>query len=409
MTSEAPIVIVGASHAGVSLALQLRKEGWQGGIQLVGAEHHLPYHRPPLTKDFLAGNKEAGQIQLRPEKVYTDNDIELRLGCHVAELDTQNKLLKLESDEGLAYLRLALCVGARERKLPFGNELSGLHYVRSLDNVAALQQSLPEQGNVVIIGGGYIGLEAAAVLRQAGHQVTVLEMADRILQRVTCVEMSEYMTSLHEANGVRIVTGTEVSDIVGKSRVETVRTESGQQYPADVVIVGIGVIPNSELAQSAGITVDDGIVVDQYTRTSAKDVFAAGDCTRYPSTVYQRSIRLESVQNANDQARAAAANMAGKQQAYDALPWFWSDQYQVKLQMAGLSEGYDQVVSRGKPELTNDEGFALFYLKQGQLLAADCVNRPQDFMASKALISRRVTPDMAALQNPAISLKEISA
>ena len=360
MTSEAPIVIVGASHAGVSLALQLRKEGWQGGIQLVGAEHHLPYHRPPLTKDFLAGNKEAGQIQLRPEKVYTDNDIELRLGCHVAELDTQNKLLKLESDEGLAYLRLALCVGARERKLPFGNELSGLHYVRSLDNVAALQQSLPEQGNVVIIGGGYIGLEAAAVLRQAGHQVTVLEMADRILQRVTCVEMSEYMTSLHEANGVRIVTGTEVSDIVGKSRVETVRTESGQQYPADVVIVGIGVIPNSELAQSAGITVDDGIVVDQYTRTSAKDVFAAGDCTRYPSTVYQRSIRLESVQNANDQARAAAANMAGKQQAYDALPWFWSDQYQVKLQMAGLSEGYDQVVSRGKPELTNDEGFALF-------------------------------------------------
>ncbi|MEQ8953652.1 MAG: FAD-dependent oxidoreductase, partial [Gammaproteobacteria bacterium] len=398
----------GASHAGVGVALQLRKEGWAGGITLVSAEDSLPYHRPPLTKDYLAGRKNGEQILLRPAKIYHDNNIELRLGSRVESIDCAACTLLLDDGSSLGYESLALCTGSRERHLPLAEGIAAAHYIRSLSQVDALRTSLRKGGRVLIIGGGYIGLEAAAVLCQAGQQVTVIEAQQRVLQRVAGEQLAEYLTSLHEANGVRIMTSVTVSDITEADGVVSVSTKSGEQLQAELLIIGIGVQANSELAAAAGIKTDNGIVVDSYTRTSAEQVYAAGDCTRHPSKVYDRQIRLESVQNANDQARVAAANMAGRKQAYVALPWFWSDQYQVKLQMAGLNTGYDQVVLRGNPERTRDEGFALFYLNKGRLLAAECINRPQEFMASKALIVAKATPDPAALKNPGISLKDLA-
>ena len=406
MSATDPIIIVGASHAGVGMALQLRREGWQGGIRLLGEESYLPYHRPPLTKDFLAGDKSAEQICLRPEKVYIDNNIDLLLGQKASKLDCAQKTIQLADGGTLAYHKLALCTGARARRLPLAEGLAGLHYIRSLDQVIALKHALKDGSRVVIIGGGYIGLEAAAVLCQARHEVTVVEMAARVLQRVTSPQMSDYMTSLHEAHGVRIITGSGVQDIQGGKQVERVIIDGGDSIAADVVIVGIGVVANTELASEAGLQVDDGILVDASCLSSDPHVYAAGDCTRFPSKLYGRLLRLESVQNANDQSRVAAANMAGKRVEYDGLPWFWSDQYQVKLQMAGLSDGYDRVVQRGEADLTHDEGFALFYFKGHTLIAADCINRPQEFMIARTLVSQRAAPDPARLQNPAISPKE---
>lgn len=390
-------VVVGASHAGSQLAIQLRKEGWTGRIILIGAESHLPYHRPPLSKAVLAGEKSIESVALRPLAMYETNDIELRLGHRVEQILPNEKRIVLANSDEIAYDKLALCTGARVRRIALGVGLEGVHYLRTADDVLAIQQVLATGRKAVIVGGGYIGLEVAAVFAAMQLDVTVLEMADRILQRVTSPQISEYFHALHESHGVKVATRTSVTGIRGEGRVDGVICEDGSEYVADIVIIGVGVVPETGLAESAGLEVVNGIVVDECARTSDPHIYAAGDCTWHPSALYGRQLRLECVQNALDQSRVAAANIAGNATTYNALPWFWSDQYEIKLQSAGLLLEYDQLLIRGDSRNADGRGFSVFYLQGDRMVAADCVNRAKEFIACKRLIAEKVAVNVAAL------------
>ncbi|MFT4861268.1 MAG: 3-phenylpropionate/trans-cinnamate dioxygenase ferredoxin reductase subunit [Pseudohongiellaceae bacterium] len=395
-------VIVGASHAGVTLALSLRKEGWQGEIVLIGAESQLPYHRPPLSKDFLAGEKDFETMLLRPEKAFSDNNIELILGTRVDGIDAASQTVTLSDGKEIAYAKLALCTGAEAIQLPMAKGLAGVHTIRSVADVLPIKESLHKVKKAVIVGAGYVGLEVAAVLAKAGVEVNVLEMAERILSRVTSVTMSNYMQALHEKHGVTIHTGIRVTSFIGDGKVEAVSCITGETFEADLVVIGVGVTPASILAIAAGAAVENGIVVNGKCETSVNNIYAAGDCTSHPSPLYSRFLRLESVQNANDQGRIAAAAICGKDKEYDAVPWFWSDQYDIKLQMVGLSHDFDKVVIRGDATDAHSLGFSLFYFKDDTLIAADCVSRPKEFMAAKQLVQRRAKIDPAILMDEAI-------
>lgn len=391
-------VIVGASHAGSLVAVQLRKEGWTGRIVLIGAEPQLPYHRPPMSKSVLAGEKEPETVLLRPQAMYSDNAIELMLGQTVEHIEREEKRLRLASGELIPYDRLVLCTGAYPRRLAADRGQAGLHYLRTAQDALALRHEMESARQAVIVGGGYIGLEVAAVMAQKGLKVTLLESAPQILQRVTSTLIASYFQHLHASHGVRIVTGTTVVGIEGNAHVEAVRCDDGSLHQASIVVVGIGVVPATELAAKAGLQIDNGIVVDQSGRSSDPDIYAAGDCTHYPSGRYQRMLRLESVQNALDQAKVVAATLCGKQQIYDALPWFWSDQYDIKLQSAGLMLDYERCIVRGDSENPDGKGFSVFYLRDGRMVAADCVNRAREFMVCKRIIADGLPVNLKALQ-----------
>lgn len=397
-SSEAVCVVVGASHAGSLLAVQLRKEGWAGRIVLIGDEEYLPYHRPPLSKAVLAGEKTVEAIALRPAAMYENNAIELMLGQRVERIERAIKTLVLSSGERLAYDKLALCTGASLRTIEAGAGLAGVYYLRQAHEVEAIRAAMLAAKRVVIIGAGYIGLEVAAVM--AGHtdaSVTVFEMGERILQRVTSAVVSDYLTKLHESNGVAIHTHTGVNEIRQDGDVKTVVTADGKEFAADIVIIGVGVVAATQLAQDAGLQVSNGIVVDEHACTEDPNIYAAGDCTWHPNALYGRFLRLECVQNALDQAKVAAANIAGNEAVYQGLPWFWSDQYQIKLQSAGLSEGYDEIVVRGDSESVDSDGFSVFYFREGQMIASDSVNRAKEFMACKKIISQKLAVNKEAL------------
>ncbi|MDG2250673.1 MAG: FAD-dependent oxidoreductase [Gammaproteobacteria bacterium] len=400
--SKKDCVIIGASHAGVTLAMQLRKEGWKDGIILIGEEPELPYHRPPLSKEHLAGEKAIDAMRLRPEKMFIDNNIELKLGITVLQIDVGKKNIMLSNGQEINYEKLALCTGSTVNKISIGESLDNIFYVRTAADVALLSQQLSNTKNAVIIGAGYIGLESAAVLSKLGLTVTVIERADRILERVTGEIMSSYISALHKKEGVNILTSTTVENIEGDCRVEKVICQDGRELLADIVIIGVGVSPNINLAEAAGLEVNHGIVVNKFTQTSTTDIFSAGDCTIHPSQIYKRNIRLESVQNANDQARCAAANICDKQETYNAVPWFWSDQFGIKLQMTGLSTGADETVLRGDPSPESESGFVVFYLKEGEIIAADCVGRPKEFMLSKQLVRERVRIPASVLADESV-------
>lgn len=385
-SNDARCLIIGASHAGSQLAVNLRKQGWTGEIVLLGAEAELPYHRPPLSKTVMAGSKTLDNILLRPLAMYANNGVTLRLATAVTRIVPEHKQVELASGETLTYDKLALCTGARPIKLPLGDGLEGVCYLRSYADVDGIKQQLQGKRRAVVIGAGYIGLEAAAVMTQLGLQVTVLERADRVLQRVTGAQVSQYFTDLHRSHGVEIVCGAEVIAINGQHAVDSVSCADGSRYPADIVIVGIGVTPETTLAQDAGLRIDNGVYVDEHCRTSDAHIYAAGDCASYPDARYQRRVRLESVQNANDQARIAAINICGGNDAYQVTPWFWSDQFDIKLQSVGLSDGFDESVLDGSLDPADAGGFVIQYLRGGKLIAADCVRRPKDFMALKAKI-----------------------
>jgi 3-phenylpropionate/trans-cinnamate dioxygenase ferredoxin reductase component len=401
---SAVCVVVGASHAGAQLASGLRRHGWEGRIVLIGDEACLPYHRPPLSKTYLSGAKGQHEILLRPQAAYQKLDVHLTLGVRVESIDRVHKTVALDNGESLRYDKLALTVGARPRRLPLpGAERAGVYYLRSLEDADQIRRHLGQHKRAVIIGGGYIGLEAAAALHGAGMAVTVLEALPRVLQRVTAPQISAFYERVHAEAGVHIVTAAGVEAIEGGAQAQAVRCANGAVYDADVVILGCGIVPNTELAAAAGLPVNDGIVVDEYARTADPDIVAAGDCSYHYSAIYDRHLRLESVQNATEQAGVAAATLCGKPTAYAALPWFWSDQYDLKLQIAGLSQGYDDVVVRG--DLAGGRSFALYYLRAGRLLAVDAVNRPQDFMLGKRAIVAGVSLDRAALADEAMPLK----
>ncbi len=404
--SNGTCVIVGASHAASQLGPDLRKNGWVGKILVITEENVIPYHRPPLSKDYLAGKKDFDQILIKKPAVYEKNGVEFLLNTKVTKIDRDEKTLTLENNDVVDYEKLALTTGARVRKIPVdGSDLAGVHYLRNAHDVEQIMPLVTAGNKVVIIGGGYIGLETAAVLRKLGMQVTVLEMMGRILERVTTPEVSAFYERVHTEEGVNIVTNATVSEISGTDAVQSVLTSDGQQYPADLVIVGIGVIPNTELAEDAGLEVNNGIVVDEYTRTSDADIVAAGDCTWHHNPFYDRHIRLESVQNALDQARVAAKTLNDKLEAYDTLPWFWSDQYDLKLQMQGLAAGYDEVVIRG--DIDNSRKLAIFYLKENRVLSVDAINSAPEFMVGKKLILAKKVINKHKLADPDVPIKSL--
>lgn len=374
---------------------------------LVGDEPVPPYQRPPLSKKYLSGEFERDRLWIRPEAYYQQQRVELLLGRRAVRLDRAARRVELDDGTRLGYDRLLLATGGRARPAAVpGADLPGVFCLRNIADVDAIRPWLAPGRRVVIVGAGYIGLECAASCSKLGLEVTVLEMADRVMSRVVAPEMSDFYTREHRSHGVRIRLGERVSAFDGTDRVSAVRCADGSVYPADLVIVGIGLLPNVELAAGAGIACDDGIAVDERCRSSDPAIFAVGDCVSHPSPRYARRIRLESVDNAFEQARTAAANLCGHELLHDKIPWFWSDQYELKLQIVGLSQDHDRVVLRGDPATRS---FSCCYLRGSELIALDAVNCVRDFMAAKKLIAERATFDLAKLADPAVALKEAVA
>lgn len=397
------VVVVGAGQAGSSCVAKLRNSGFEGEITLIGAETAPPYQRPPLSKGYLLGEMTLERMYLRPESFYSENGIELLLGAEVTGVDAEAKLISVGGRD-LAYDDLVLTTGSAPRRLPsaIGGDLGGVYTVRTLDDVEAMEPEFADGKRVLIIGGGYIGLEAAAVAAKKGVSVTLVEMADRILQRVAAPETSDFFRALHVKHGVEIVEGVGLDRLTGDGHVSGAVLSDGHELDVDFAIVGVGIVPEIGLAEMAGCSIDNGISTDAEGRTSVDGIWAAGDCASFPYCGGR--IRLESVPNAIDQAEVVAENIMGAGKEYVAKPWFWSDQYDVKLQIVGLNVGYDTVVTRAGDK----EGDASFWYYRGdELLAVDAANEPRAYMVGKRLIEGGKSPDKAAVADPAVVLKTL--
>jgi 3-phenylpropionate/trans-cinnamate dioxygenase ferredoxin reductase component len=390
------IVIIGAGQAAGQAAASLRQGKYEGSITILGNETQPPYQRPPLSKQYLSGELGMDRVMVRPAKFYEDQDIALHTGTRVDSIDSSAKSVTTSSGDSYEYDKLLIATGSRPRILTIpGSDLPGIHYLRTIDDVDGIREAMLTAKKICIVGGGYIGLEVAAVAVTSGLQVTVLEMEDRILERVTTPEMSKYYHELHTGRGVNIRVSTGVSGFQGEGHISTVLC-GDEKIDADLVIVGIGIIPNIELAEAAGLDCNNGITVDDHCRTSDPHIYAAGDCTNHPNPIMGRRLRLESVPNAMEQARVSASNMLGADKVYASIPWFWSDQYDLKLQMVGFSADGDTSVQRGD-KTTNQ--FAVFYLKDGKVVSVDAVNSPKEFMVCKQLYGKAVDPSVLADTN----------
>ena len=379
------VVIVGGGQAGFQTALSLRADGYSESVTLIGEEPHLPYQRPPLSKGFLLGKQAIESVALRPDSFYSTQRIELITGDRVTAIDRDDRRVILASGARILYEKLVLATGAQVRRLPH----EGIVYLRNREDAVELKLRLDEAATVAVIGGGFIGLEVAAAARVLGKDVNVFEMQDRLMPRSVSPLVSEFFRDAHQRQGVEVRLGAPVV-----------------APRADLVVAGIGVIPNLELARDAGLPVGNGIVVDDHLRTADENIFAIGDCAEHPNPFAAARTRLESVQNAVDQAKIAAANIVGRNESYRAVPWFWTDQFDIKLQMAGLSGGADQEALRGKPESNK---FSVFYFRRGRLIAVDSINRPGEHLAARKLLSAEanLAPDQAA--DESFDLKSIVA
>ncbi len=397
------ILIIGGGQAGAQATDTLRRGGFGGRIVLIGDEPRLPYQRPPLSKKYLAGDLAEDRLLIRHQSYYDEHRIELKLGLPATRIDPAARRATWGGEE-LTYDRLLLCVGAKARPLTCpGADLSGVHYLRGIADVTAIREGLKTGARVVIVGGGYIGLETAATARNFGCAVTVLEMADRVMNRVVAPCVSEFFTQQHRLHGVNIVCNTRVVRLEGTGRVERVVCADGSDYQADLVVVGVGATANTDLASAAGLECDNGVVVDQYCRTSDSAIYAAGDCTNHPSPRFGMRVRLESVDNAFEQAKTAALNMLERPTVHDRVPWFWSDQFDIKLLIVGLPQGFDLQVLRGDPATRS---FSVCYLKDRELLAVEAINHSADYMAARKLIADRARLDPHKLADPKVVLKE---
>src|SRR5579862_7357776 len=383
------VVIVGAGQAGFQVTASLRADGFDGSIALIGEERHLPYQRPPLSKTVLAGKQQIDSVAFRPERFYHDHHVDLMLGERVARIDRANRQVILSNGSGGPYDTLVLATGARVREL----SLAGALYLSARDHAVSLKQRLDAAEHVVVIGGGFIGLEVAAVSRELGKTVTVIEMQSRLMPRAVAPILSEFYREAHTARGVNVLLATEATEILRDRKV-------------DLVVAGIGVVPNLELARDAGLAIGNGILVDDHLRTNDERIFAIGDCADHPNQFAGGRARLESVQNAVDQAKCVAAQMVGKPAAYVAVPWFWTDQFDLKLQMCGLSNRADRVAVRGTLE---NQKFSVFYFHADRLIAVDSMNRPADHMISRKLLAAgtHLTPEQAA--DESVDLKSLLA
>lgn len=386
------IVIIGAGQAGAQLAHSLRQGGFDGPLRLIGDEPHPPYQRPPLSKKYLSGEVGAEGLWLRPPAFFDTNRIDHIPSTMVVAIDRGAKRLTLQNGDTLPYGKLVLATGTKARSLPLaGADKKGVLTLRSIADVDAIRDGLQDCKRIAIIGAGYIGLEVAAVARALGKEVSVIEAQDRPMKRVVSEAVSSYFTKLHRDNGVDLRLETGIDAIEGTDKVTGVKLSDGTILDAELVLIAVGAEPNDQLAAEAGLEVDNGVLVDGCGQTSDPDIYAVGDCTRFYSSRYHRSVRMESVQNAIDQAKAAAKALMGEEVDYDPLPWFWSDQYNIKLQIAGLSEGYDETVLAGSPD---DHKFYVAYLKDGTLIAVDSINSPRSHMMSRRVIGEPWRTDL---------------
>ena len=404
------VVIVGSGHGGAQAAIALRQNGHEDSILMVSRDRNPPYERPPLSKEYLAGDKPFERIMIRPEKFWADKNIDLRLGCNVNEIDPVRHELSLSDDSAVTYRKLIWAGGGDARRLSCpGCDAEGIHYVRTRRDVDALKAEI-ESGarRAVIVGAGYIGLEAAAVLRKLGCEVTVLEMLDRVLARVAGPELSDFYAAYHRAQGVDLRLDTAVERIeVQDGKAGEVVTADGERIASDVVIVGIGIVPSVGPLIAAGAAGSNGVDIDSFCRTTIDDIYAIGDCASHANPFADNAVlRLESVQNANDMASCAAKAIMGDKQDYNAVPWFWSNQYDLKLQTVGISNGYDSTVLRGDPATSK---FSVVYLKEGRVIALDCVNSVKDYVQGRKLVVDRAQIDPELLADSETQLKEMAS
>ena len=396
------IIVIGAGHGAAQLVESLRGGGFDGNIIMIGDEAHRPYDRPATSKELLSGGIEMDRVFLKREQFYTDKNIDIRLSTTATAVDRHARTVTISTGETLTYDTLVIATGARARRLTVpGADLDGIFYLRSLADSQAIGARLGPGKKLAIIGAGYVGLEVAASATKLGCQVTVIEALERPLARVAGAEIADFYRDAHKAHGVDLHFGVVVAGFGGEGRVQSVKLTDGSAIPADVVVVGIGAAPNTELAIDAGLAVENGIVVDDCGRTTDPSIYAIGDATNHPNDLLHKRLRLESVPAAMGQARAAASAILGNPKPFHELPWFWSDQYDIKLQIAGLSEIGDRVVLRGDPAANR---FAAFYLREGRIVAVNAVNSAKDFMVGKKLIVEGRVPDVAKLADPEVPL-----
>jgi 3-phenylpropionate/trans-cinnamate dioxygenase ferredoxin reductase component len=401
------VIIVGAGQAGAQVAVSLRQLGYDGEITLLGEERQPPYQRPPLSKAYLSGEMALERTWLRSESYYAKHGIDLRLGMRVAHILRDERAVVCADGARFDYDALAICTGTRARRLSVpGVDLPGVLYLRTLADADRIKAADRPGATAVIIGGGYIGLEVAASLRKLGCTVSVVEALDRVMNRVVAPPVSAFFATEHAHRGVEIVTGAAVACLEGDACIERVVCVDDRAFAADLAVIGIGAVPNDELARDAGLEVENGVVVDAFGRTSDPAIFAAGDVTNHPNELFARRLRLESVHNAMEQARAVARTIAGQPQAYTDVPWFWSDQYDLKLQIAGVGDPDDELVLRGDPAA---RAFSCLHLQGGRLVAIDCINRGGDFLAAKRLISARTLLERSRLADPDLPLGSATA
>lgn len=403
----ADIVIVGAGHGGAQCAIALRQAGFEGTVTIVGRECEPPYERPPLSKEYFAREKTFDRLYIRPPQFWEEKGVRLMLGIEVTAIDPASKQLTLSDGSSFGYGKLVWATGGDPRKLPVpGGSLSGVHGVRTREDCDTLMGEIDGGAkNICVIGGGYIGLEAAAVLTKMGCKVTLLEALPRVLARVAGPELSAFYEKEHRDHGVDLRTGATVEALEGEGRVTGVRLGDGSVLPADAVIVGIGIVPAVAPLIAAGAAGCNGVDVDEYCRTSLPDIYAIGDCAAFACDFADGKVmRVESVQNANDQATCVAKAICGDEKPYHAFPWFWSNQYDLRLQTAGLSVGYDQTVVRGSPDA---RAFSVVYLKGGKVIALDCVNMVKDYVQGRKLVEAGVSPNQQRLGDVSVALKEL--
>ena len=401
------VIIVGAGHAAGQAATSLRQKKYAGEIVMFGDEPYIPYQRPPLSKAFLAGDLTVERLYFKPENFYPDHDVTLKLNTRVDRIDAVAHTVTTCDDETLDYSKLIFATGSRVRELPIpGNDLEGVHYLRSIADVEAMQKGFADGAKLVVVGGGYIGLEVAAVAVKRGLDVTILETESRVMHRVVAREISQFFQDMHVEEGAKLALGRRVQQINGKDgKVVSVACADGFNVDADMVVIGIGIIPNVELAEAAGLKCSNGIVVDENCQTTDPDILAIGDCTRHPNGLLGRHLRLESVHNAIEQGKTAAANIIGEPAPYNQVPWFWSDQYNVKMQIAGMSDVHEQFVLRGDPATRS---FSAFYLQQGKIVAVDAINSPREFMIGKKLVAAGAKIPVADLADTDKDFKEMA-
>ncbi len=399
------VVIIGAGHAAGQAAASLRQLGYQEPITLIGDEDYAPYQRPPLSKDWLAGETDISAVLFKPEAFWDEHNVRVLTNHTVVALDCTAKRIVCDNGESFEFSYLILATGGRARRMNCaGESLPGVHILRGLGDAIRLSDALHAGRHLTVIGGGYVGLEVAATARKRGLEVSVLEAEARVLARVAGQEISDFFEHTHREHGVKILTNVLANAFIGDDKLTAVRLNDGTELQTDLALVGIGLIPNVELADKAGLVCDNGIVVDELCRTKDPHILAIGDVTRHPNAIYGRDLRLESVHNALEQGKTAAGTIVGREKPYNQVPWFWSDQYDLKLQIAGLSEGYDKTIVRGDPDA---KAFAVFYFRDGALIACDAVNAPGEYMAARMMIAKGACPDLKSLVDTTMPMKDI--